>query len=157
MFACFLQINREGVLLLRGLDSRLSKDLPSDLQKLRCKVLRDNIYFSFVIYLCSGTSLSQANQNYRYQNLPCPSLIRVSLGFNHQYHHFQIKPETQILGTQNSLPYLFLWTPGNKHIRCSIHSRVVIELKRRASPLHSNGSLQWREAPSLPRSSHRRF
>lgn len=34
----FLQINREGVLLLRGLDSRLSKDLPSDLQKLRCKV-----------------------------------------------------------------------------------------------------------------------
>ncbi|KAI3865587.1 hypothetical protein MKX03_036857, partial [Papaver bracteatum] len=29
----------EGVLLLRGLDSRLSKDLPSDLQKLRCKVL----------------------------------------------------------------------------------------------------------------------
>ncbi|URE23945.1 DUF246 domain-containing protein [Musa troglodytarum] len=32
------QLNREGVLLLRGLDSRLSKDLPSDLQKLRCKV-----------------------------------------------------------------------------------------------------------------------
>ena len=33
-----LQLRREGVLLLRGLDSRLSKDLPSDLQKLRCKV-----------------------------------------------------------------------------------------------------------------------
>ncbi|KAL8500725.1 hypothetical protein ACS0TY_020345 [Phlomoides rotata] len=32
------RIRREGVLLLRGLDSRLSKDLPSDLQKLRCKV-----------------------------------------------------------------------------------------------------------------------
>ncbi|XP_015873102.2 O-fucosyltransferase 20 [Ziziphus jujuba] len=32
------RINREGVLLLRGLDSRLSNDLPSDLQKLRCKV-----------------------------------------------------------------------------------------------------------------------
>ncbi|KAM5552527.1 O-fucosyltransferase 20-like [Rosa sericea] len=32
------RIKREGVLLLRGLDSRLSKDLPSDLQKLRCKV-----------------------------------------------------------------------------------------------------------------------
>eukprot|EP01018_Ginkgo_biloba_P033148 Gb_23773 [translate_table: standard] len=32
------RINKEGVLLLRGLDSRLSKDLPSDLQKLRCKV-----------------------------------------------------------------------------------------------------------------------
>ncbi|URE23944.1 DUF246 domain-containing protein [Musa troglodytarum] len=31
------ELNREGVLLLRGLDSRLSKDLPSDLQKLRCK------------------------------------------------------------------------------------------------------------------------
>nr|KYP40906.1 DUF246 domain-containing protein At1g04910 family [Cajanus cajan] len=32
------RFNREGVLLLRGLDSRLSKDLPPDLQKLRCKV-----------------------------------------------------------------------------------------------------------------------
>ncbi|CAL9133997.1 unnamed protein product [Musa textilis] len=32
------RLNREGVLLLRGLDSRLSKDLPPDLQKLRCKV-----------------------------------------------------------------------------------------------------------------------
>ncbi|XP_060207670.1 O-fucosyltransferase 20-like [Lycium barbarum] len=31
------KLRREGVLLLRGLDSRLSKDLPSDLQKLRCK------------------------------------------------------------------------------------------------------------------------
>lgn len=33
-----MQFNREGVLLLRGLDSRLTKDLPPDLQKLRCKV-----------------------------------------------------------------------------------------------------------------------
>ncbi|KAL5549718.1 hypothetical protein UlMin_004949 [Ulmus minor] len=32
------RFNRDGVLLLRGLDSRLSNDLPSDLQKLRCKV-----------------------------------------------------------------------------------------------------------------------
>uniref|UniRef100_A0A3Q7IEF1 O-fucosyltransferase family protein n=1 Tax=Solanum lycopersicum TaxID=4081 RepID=A0A3Q7IEF1_SOLLC len=32
------KLRRDGVLLLRGLDSRLSKDLPSDLQKLRCKV-----------------------------------------------------------------------------------------------------------------------
>ncbi|CAA3029690.1 O-fucosyltransferase 20-like [Olea europaea subsp. europaea] len=32
------RLKRDGVLLLRGLDSRLSKDLPSDLQKLRCKV-----------------------------------------------------------------------------------------------------------------------
>ncbi|RZS13318.1 hypothetical protein BHM03_00044891 [Ensete ventricosum] len=32
------RLNREGVLLLRGLDSRLSKDLPPDLQKLRCKL-----------------------------------------------------------------------------------------------------------------------
>ncbi|KAG9138205.1 hypothetical protein Leryth_001430 [Lithospermum erythrorhizon] len=32
------KMRREGVLLIRGLDSRLSKDLPSDLQKLRCKV-----------------------------------------------------------------------------------------------------------------------
>ncbi|XP_051121189.1 O-fucosyltransferase 20-like [Andrographis paniculata] len=32
------RIRRDGVLLLRGLDSRLSKDLSSDLQKLRCKV-----------------------------------------------------------------------------------------------------------------------
>lgn len=32
------KLRRDGVLLLRGLDSRLSKDLPSDLQKLHCKV-----------------------------------------------------------------------------------------------------------------------
>ncbi|KAL3516565.1 hypothetical protein ACH5RR_023467 [Cinchona calisaya] len=32
------RIRRDGVLLLRSLDSRLAKDLPSDLQKLRCKV-----------------------------------------------------------------------------------------------------------------------
>ncbi|GKF01099.1 hypothetical protein Tco_0028022, partial [Tanacetum coccineum] len=32
-----IRMRREGVLLLRGLDSRLTKDLPSDLQKLRCK------------------------------------------------------------------------------------------------------------------------
>ncbi|KAH6767648.1 O-fucosyltransferase family protein [Perilla frutescens var. hirtella] len=34
------------VLLLRGLDSRLSKDLPSDLQKLRCKVAFDALRFA---------------------------------------------------------------------------------------------------------------
>ncbi|GMH04446.1 hypothetical protein Nepgr_006285 [Nepenthes gracilis] len=32
------RLRRDGVLLLRGLDSRLSEDLPSDLQRLRCKV-----------------------------------------------------------------------------------------------------------------------
>ncbi|XP_077224314.1 O-fucosyltransferase 20-like [Tasmannia lanceolata] len=32
------RINKDGVLILRGFDSRLSKDLNSDLQKLRCKV-----------------------------------------------------------------------------------------------------------------------
>ncbi|XP_002965190.2 O-fucosyltransferase 20 [Selaginella moellendorffii] len=32
------RLRRDGILLLRGLDSRLSKDLPADLQKLRCKV-----------------------------------------------------------------------------------------------------------------------
>ncbi|KAK4576840.1 hypothetical protein RGQ29_027398 [Quercus rubra] len=31
-------VQLEGVLLLRSLDSRLTKDLPSDLQKLKCKV-----------------------------------------------------------------------------------------------------------------------
>ncbi|XP_061363861.1 O-fucosyltransferase 20-like [Gastrolobium bilobum] len=40
------RLNREGVLLLRGLDSRLSKDLPSDLQKLRCKVAFNALRFS---------------------------------------------------------------------------------------------------------------
>ncbi|PIA41055.1 hypothetical protein AQUCO_02300086v1 [Aquilegia coerulea] len=34
----FKQLNEEGVLILKGLDSKLSKNLPSDLQKLRCKV-----------------------------------------------------------------------------------------------------------------------
>ncbi|KAM7265571.1 hypothetical protein ACFE04_003254 [Oxalis oulophora] len=40
------KIKREGVLLLRGLDSRLSKDLPSDLQKLRCKVAFHALQFA---------------------------------------------------------------------------------------------------------------
>ncbi|KAL3622439.1 O-fucosyltransferase 20 [Castilleja foliolosa] len=40
------RIKRDGVLLLRGLDSRLSKDLPSDLQKLRCKVAFNALRFA---------------------------------------------------------------------------------------------------------------
>ncbi|CAK8575053.1 unnamed protein product [Lathyrus sativus] len=40
------RFNREGVLLLRSLDSRLSKDLPSDLQKLRCKVAFSALRFA---------------------------------------------------------------------------------------------------------------
>ncbi|KAI3984316.1 hypothetical protein MKX01_011270 [Papaver californicum] len=40
------RLHRDGVLLLRGLDSRLSKDLPSDLQKLRCKVAFHALRFS---------------------------------------------------------------------------------------------------------------
>uniref|UniRef100_A0A1D1YVG3 O-fucosyltransferase family protein n=1 Tax=Anthurium amnicola TaxID=1678845 RepID=A0A1D1YVG3_9ARAE len=40
------RLNKEGVLLLRGLDSRLSKDLPPDLQKLRCKVAFHALRFS---------------------------------------------------------------------------------------------------------------
>ncbi|KAJ0048099.1 hypothetical protein Pint_15706 [Pistacia integerrima] len=34
----FKQLNEVGVLVLKGLDSKLSKNLPPDLQKLRCKV-----------------------------------------------------------------------------------------------------------------------
>lgn len=51
IFCWFLQLRREGVLLLRGLDSRLSKDLPSDLQKLRCKVFV-GFHFSFDVQFC---------------------------------------------------------------------------------------------------------
>jgi hypothetical protein len=40
------RLNKEGVLLLRGLDTRLSKDLPSDLQKLRCKVAFHALIFA---------------------------------------------------------------------------------------------------------------
>lgn len=40
------KLRRDGVLLLRSLDSRLSKDLPSDLQKLRCKVAFHALRFS---------------------------------------------------------------------------------------------------------------
>ncbi|XP_073029416.1 O-fucosyltransferase 20-like isoform X1 [Primulina eburnea] len=49
------RLRRDGVLLLRGLDSRLSKDLPSDLQKLRCKVYwsphlyNTHFYYKYVI------------------------------------------------------------------------------------------------------------
>ncbi|KNA18329.1 hypothetical protein SOVF_071760 [Spinacia oleracea] len=40
------RLRKYGVLLLRGLDSRLSKDLPSDLQKLRCKVAFQALKFA---------------------------------------------------------------------------------------------------------------
>ncbi|KAJ7949110.1 O-fucosyltransferase family protein [Quillaja saponaria] len=44
------QIKKEEVLLLRGLESRLSKDLPSDLQKLRCKVAFHALRFAPPIF-----------------------------------------------------------------------------------------------------------
>ncbi|KNA18014.1 hypothetical protein SOVF_074600 [Spinacia oleracea] len=40
------RLRKYCVLLLRGLDSRLSKDLPSDLQKLRCKVAFQALKFA---------------------------------------------------------------------------------------------------------------
>ncbi|KAI5065271.1 hypothetical protein GOP47_0019966 [Adiantum capillus-veneris] len=40
------RLNREGVLLLRGMDGRLSKDLPQDLQKLKCKVAFQALRFT---------------------------------------------------------------------------------------------------------------
>ncbi|XP_010550723.1 PREDICTED: uncharacterized protein At1g04910 isoform X2 [Tarenaya hassleriana] len=39
-------LNEEGLLVLKGLDSRLSKNLPPDLQKLRCKVAFHALRFS---------------------------------------------------------------------------------------------------------------
>ncbi|XVF73651.1 hypothetical protein PTKIN_Ptkin12aG0219200 [Pterospermum kingtungense] len=56
------RINREGVLLLRGLDSRLSKDLHPDLQKLRCKVAFQALRFAPPI-LELGNKLSQRIQS----------------------------------------------------------------------------------------------
>ncbi|EXB59949.1 hypothetical protein L484_013070 [Morus notabilis] len=52
------RINRDGVLLLRGLDSRLSTDLPSDLQKLRCKVAFHALRFAPPI-LVLGNKLAE--------------------------------------------------------------------------------------------------
>ncbi|PKU68521.1 Uncharacterized protein MA16_Dca016453 [Dendrobium catenatum] len=52
------RLNREGVLLLRGLDSRLSKDLPPDLQKLRCKVAFQALRFATPI-LDIGNKLTE--------------------------------------------------------------------------------------------------
>ncbi|KAH0926879.1 hypothetical protein HID58_019135, partial [Brassica napus] len=46
ILCCFMQFNRDRVLLLRRLDPRLSKDLPSDLQKLRCKAAFESLKFS---------------------------------------------------------------------------------------------------------------
>ncbi|XWS45682.1 hypothetical protein CRYUN_Cryun14cG0000800 [Craigia yunnanensis] len=56
------RINREGVLLLRGLDSRLSKDLPPDLQKLRCKVAFQALRFAPPI-IELGNKLAQRMQS----------------------------------------------------------------------------------------------
>ncbi|KAJ6354090.1 hypothetical protein OIU76_003010 [Salix suchowensis] len=56
------RLNREGVLLLRGLDSRLSKDLPSDLQKLRCKVAFSALRFAPPV-LELGNKLAERMRN----------------------------------------------------------------------------------------------
>ncbi|CAH9116279.1 unnamed protein product [Cuscuta europaea] len=46
----FKQLNEEGLLILKGLDSRLSKNLPPDLQKLRCKVAFHALRFAGPIH-----------------------------------------------------------------------------------------------------------
>ncbi|KAJ6303258.1 hypothetical protein OIU77_017190 [Salix suchowensis] len=56
------RLNREGVLLLRGLDSRLSKDLPSDLQNLRCKVAFSALRFAPPV-LELGNKLAERMRN----------------------------------------------------------------------------------------------
>ncbi|OMO71760.1 GDP-fucose protein O-fucosyltransferase [Corchorus olitorius] len=42
----FKQLNLEGVLVIKGLDSKLSKNLPPDLQRLKCKVAFHALRFS---------------------------------------------------------------------------------------------------------------
>ncbi|XP_030473606.2 O-fucosyltransferase 20-like isoform X1 [Syzygium oleosum] len=56
------RLEKVGVLLLRGLDSRLSKDLPSDLQKLRCKVAFHALKFAPRI-LGLGNKLAERMQS----------------------------------------------------------------------------------------------
>ncbi|KAL3624593.1 O-fucosyltransferase 20 [Castilleja foliolosa] len=56
------KLRRDGVLLLRGLDSRLSKDLSSDLQKLRCKVAFQALRFAPHI-LDIGNKLTERMQS----------------------------------------------------------------------------------------------
>lgn len=59
------QFNREGVLLLRGLDSRLSKDLSSDLQKLRCKVFRIQILLLSIYFKWETKTRNQVKSPFR--------------------------------------------------------------------------------------------
>ncbi|KFK37254.1 hypothetical protein AALP_AA4G233800 [Arabis alpina] len=63
------RINRERVLLLRGLDSRLSKDLPSDLQKLRCKVAFQALRFSPRILELGNKLASRMREEGQYLSL----------------------------------------------------------------------------------------
>ncbi|KAL3729175.1 hypothetical protein ACJRO7_026298 [Eucalyptus globulus] len=56
------RLQKVGVLLLRGLDSRLSKELPSDLQKLRCKVAFHALKFAPRI-LDLGNKLAERMQS----------------------------------------------------------------------------------------------
>ncbi|KAF4397739.1 hypothetical protein G4B88_027608 [Cannabis sativa] len=56
------RISRDGVLLLRSLDSKLSKELPSDLQKLRCKVAFHALRFAPPI-LDLGNKLAERMRN----------------------------------------------------------------------------------------------
>ncbi|EXB94325.1 hypothetical protein L484_002686 [Morus notabilis] len=46
----FNQLSRDGLLVLKGLDSKLTKNLPSDLQKLKCKVAFHALRFAAPIH-----------------------------------------------------------------------------------------------------------
>ncbi|KAH0882998.1 hypothetical protein HID58_059094 [Brassica napus] len=80
ILCCFMQFNRDGVLLLRRLDSRLSKDLPSDLQKLRCKAAFEALKFSprkdvWVITSCLTGLSSKYDEIARLEGIKRPELL----------------------------------------------------------------------------------
>ncbi|KAB5520229.1 hypothetical protein DKX38_024548 [Salix brachista] len=83
------RLNREGVLLLRGLDSRLSKDLPSDLQNLRCKVAFSALRFAPPV-LELGNKLAERMRNkgpYLALHLRMELDVWVRTGCNHGLSH----------------------------------------------------------------------
>ncbi|KAL6513479.1 O-fucosyltransferase 20 [Orobanche gracilis] len=108
------KLRRDGVLLLRGLDSRLSKDLLSDFQKLRCKVAFQALRFAPHI-LDLGNKLTERMQSkghYLALHLRMEKDVWVRTGclpgLNHDYDdmiHNARKARPELLTSRSNMTY----------------------------------------------------